>query len=73
MAAQEGESMGTDYHVINIAKKRSPSDRFGIFWGKVEIPEYDEEKAKEKFDMLRILFGRTFIMTMKGMRRQTDG
>ena len=62
-----------DFYEIRIAKRRNPDDRFGIFWGKVELPDYDEEKAKEKFDMMRLLFGGTFIMTMTGMRRQEDG
>ena len=57
-------------YIINITKKRSPADRYGISWGKVELTEYDEEKAKEKFDMLRLLFGEVFILTMsvKGVR-----
>lgn len=51
-------------YIINITKKRSPEDSYGISWGKVELNEYDEEKAKEKFDMLRLLFGEVFILTM---------
>ena len=52
-------------YIINIAKKRNPSDIYGMYWGKIELSEYDEEKAKEKFDMLRLLFGEVFILTMK--------
>lgn len=51
-------------YIIYISKRRNPEDRFGISWGKVELNEYDEEKAKEKFDMLRLLFGELFILTM---------
>lgn len=51
-------------YIINIAKKRNPSDIYGMYWGKIELSEYDEEKAKEKFDMLRLLFGEVFILTM---------
>ena len=53
----------SDY-IIYISKKRNPDDRFGIYWGKVELTDHDEEKAKEKFDMLRILFGEIFILNM---------
>lgn len=53
----------SDY-IIYIAKKRNPDDRFGIYWARVELNECDEEKAKEKFDMLRILFGDLFLLNM---------
>ena len=52
-------------YIIYISKKRNPDDKYGISWCKVELPDYDEEKAKEKFDMLRILLGETFILTMR--------
>ena len=51
-------------YIIYISKKRNPDDKFGMYWGKVELTEYDEEKAKEKFDMLRLLFRDVFILTM---------
>ena len=51
-------------YIIYIAKRRNPDDNYGISWGKVKLTEYDEEKAKEKFDMLRLLFGEKFILTM---------
>lgn len=53
-----------DKYIIYISKKRNPDDKFGMYWGKVELSEYDEEKAKEKFDMLRLLFGDTFVLTV---------
>lgn len=53
-----------DNYFIYISKKRSPEDKYGISWGQVETLEYDEEKAKAKFDMLRILFGENFILHM---------
>ena len=53
-----------DKYIIYISKKRNPDDKFGMYWGKVELTEYDEEKAKEKFDMLRLLFRDVFILTM---------
>ena len=53
-----------DNYIIYISKKRNPDDKFGMYWGKVELTEYDEEKAKEKFDMLRLLFRDVFILTM---------
>ena len=53
-----------DNYIIYISKKRNPDDKFGMYWGKVELSEYDEEKAKEKFDMLRLLFRDVFILTM---------
>lgn len=51
-------------YIIYISKRRNPADQFGIYWGKIELSEYDEEKAKEKFDMLRILFGDLFLLNM---------
>lgn len=51
-------------YIIYISKKRNPEDKYGINWCKVELPDCDEEKAKEKFDMLRILFGELFILHM---------
>ena len=53
-----------DKYIIYISKKRNPDDKFGMYWGKVELNEYDEEKAKEKYDMLRLLFRDVFILTM---------
>lgn len=53
-----------DKYIIYISKKRNPDDKFGMYWGKVELTEYDEEKAKEKYDMLRLLLGERFILTM---------
>lgn len=53
-----------DKYIIYVSKKRSQEDKYGIFWCKVELPEYDEEKAKEKFDMLRLLFGEMFVLHM---------
>ena len=51
-----------DNYTVYISKKRCPEDKYGIYWGKLELPDYDEEKAKEKFDMLRLLFGDKFIL-----------
>ena len=51
-------------YIIYISKRRNPDDKFGMYWGKVELTEYDEEKAKEKYDMLRLLLGERFILTM---------
>lgn len=50
--------------IIYISKKREPSDRFGIHWAKIELPDCDEEKATEKLDMMRILFGGGFVFSM---------
>lgn len=58
-----------DNYIIYISKRRTPEDKYGIYWGKVELSEYDEEKAIEKFDMLRLLFGDLFILTMIGVRK----
>ena len=51
-------------YIIYISKRRNPDDHYGIHWGKMELPDYDEEKAKAKFDMLRLLFGDMFVLTM---------
>jgi len=53
----------TDY-IIYISKRRNPNDRYGISWGKMELPDYDEEKAKAKFDLLRLMLGEMFILNM---------
>ena len=53
-----------DNYIIYISKKRSSEDKYGLYWGKIELPDCDEEKAKEKFDMLRLLFGDKFILHM---------
>ena len=55
----------TDY-IIYISKRRKPDDKYGIYWGKIELSEYDEDKAIMKFDMLRLMFGDLFILTMTG-------
>lgn len=54
----------TKYYVINISKKRSSDDKFGIHWAQIRLPDYDEEKAKAKMDLLKVLLGKTFIVTM---------
>ena len=54
-----------DNYIIYISKKRTSEDRFGLHWAKIELPDYDEEKAEAKFDMLRMLLGETFILTMR--------
>ena len=56
----------TENYEINISKKRMPNDKYGIHWARVELPDCDEEKIKEKFDMLQLLFGDKFIISMKG-------
>jgi len=52
-------------YIIYISKRRNCDDKYGIHWGKIELPDYDEEKAEAKFDMLRMLLGETFILTMR--------
>lgn len=54
----------SDNYEINVSKKRTPNDKYGIHWCKIELPDYDEDKAKEKLDMLRILFGDKFNINM---------
>ena len=56
---------------MNIAKKRSPTDKYGIHWCSVEFNDCDEEKLKEKVDMLRLLFGDTFVLYAPH-RREND-
>lgn len=56
-------------YIIYIAKRRNPDDKYGLFWGKVELPDYDEEKAMAKLDYLKITFGDMFILTMYGKER----
>jgi len=55
--------MADDY-IIYISKRRNPDDNYGIHWGKMDLPDYDEEKAKAKLDMLRLVLGDMFILTM---------
>lgn len=56
-------------YIIYISKKRTPEDRFGLHWAKIELPDYDEEKATAKLDMMRLLFGDGFIITMSIRKR----
>lgn len=56
-------------YIIYIAKRRTPDDKYGLFWGKVELPDCDEEKAIAKLDFLRVMMGDTFILTMYGKAR----
>lgn len=54
----------TGDYIIYISKRRSPEDKYGIHWGKMELPDYDEEKAIAKYDLLRVLLDDTFVVTM---------
>ena len=54
----------TKYYEIYISKKRDPSDKYGIHWAKVKLPDYDEEKAIAKCDLLRLVLGESFILSM---------
>lgn len=54
-----------DNYIIYISKRRCQEDKYGLYWGKIELPDYDEEKVEAKFDMLRMLLGETFILTMR--------
>ena len=57
-------------YIIYISKKRTPEDKYGIFWGKIELPDYDEEKAIAKYDFMRVLMGDTFVITLMIMARR---
>lgn len=48
---------------INIAKrtKKHPN---GEHWGRIQLPEYNEEKAEKKLDFLRELFGSDYHLSM---------
>ena len=35
-----------DNYIIYISKKRSSEDKYGLYWGKIELPDCDEEKAQ---------------------------
>lgn len=54
----------TEHYEINISKRRCSEDKHGIHWAKVELPDYDEEKAIAKMDMLKLLLGEKFILTL---------
>lgn len=62
-----------DNYIIYISKRRTPEDKYGIFWGKVELPDYDEEKAIAKYDFMRVLMGETFIVTLTIKARKVSG
>ena len=51
-------------YIIYISKRRNPEDKYGIYWGKIELPDYDEEKAIAKYDFIRVLLGDTFVVTL---------
>ena len=57
-----------DNYIIYISKRRCQEDKYGLYWAKVELPDCDEEKAKEKFDMLRLLLTDKYILHMVARR-----
>ena len=54
-----------DNYEINIAKKKTPEDKYGVHWCKIELPDNSSESAEEKLEYLRKLFGDEFNITMK--------
>lgn len=51
---------------INVAKKRSPDDEYGIHFCKIELPihDYTSYLAEEKLKFLRELFGDEYHLSM---------
>lgn len=53
-----------DNFEIIVAKKETPYDAYGKHWCKIELPDPFPEKAKEKLEFLRNLFGDEYHITM---------
>ena len=49
---------------INVAKRSSKDDLYGIYFCKIEIPETFEKDAEKKLEFLRNLFGEDFHLSM---------
>lgn len=56
--------MHQNLYEINVAKLRNPEDKYGIHWCRIELPDWNEDQAKAKLDMLRLVFGNRFNITM---------
>lgn len=52
-----------DNYEINISKRTKQYPN-GVHWGKLEIPERQKEKAEEKLNFLRELFGNDYHISM---------
>lgn len=55
-------SVPNNYEII--IAKRTEQYPNGEYWGTLNIPETYEEKAKEKLDFLRELFGNKYHISM---------
>ena len=49
---------------INVAKKRNPEDKYGVFFCKIEIDAPFENLAEEKLEFFRELFGDEYNVSM---------
>lgn len=64
--SEKGErDMGIpDNYEVNVALKRNPEDQYGIHWCKIQLPETLEEKAEEKLEAIRAIFGENYHISM---------
>lgn len=49
---------------INVAKKRTPNDKYGIHYCRIELPETSPDEANKKFAEIAEVFGKDFNVTM---------
>lgn len=56
-------SINSDYE-INVAKKRNPDDKYGVYFCKIEIPAVFASEAEESLQFFRKLFGDEYHVSM---------
>ena len=56
----------TDNYEINVAKRKNPDDQYGIHFCKIQLSStiYNEERAEEKLNFFRELFGDEYHISM---------
>ena len=53
-----------DSYEINVAKKRTPDDEYGLHYCKIELPETSPSEAGKKFTEIAEMFGSSYNVTM---------
>lgn len=54
----------SDHFEINVAKKKNVTSKRGVHWGRIELPDWCEDEAEEKLNLLRKLFGDEYEISM---------
>lgn len=54
----------TDNYEINVAKKKSPDDEYGVYFCTIELSNDFEQEAEAKLEFFRQLFGDEYHISM---------